>query len=94
MSKAEIRQFKSILKQGILRKIDVSLDYKFQNVLLEIVTNYENLQQELDKKTKVLNEIKREIKLMQECSSIQLSYIFEKLLNKLEELEKRDNDEK
>lgn len=46
MNKEEMRQFKSLLKQGILRHINVSLDYKFQSALLEIINDYEKLEQE------------------------------------------------
>ena len=48
MNKEEIRQFKSILRQGILRKTNVLLDYKFQEALLKIIKDYEQLETNRD----------------------------------------------
>lgn len=49
MSKEEIKHFKAILKQGILRHKNVLLDYKFQEELLNIIKNYEKALQRINK---------------------------------------------
>ena len=46
MNKEEIRHFKSLLRQGILRHKSILLDDKFQSELLNIIKGYEQLQQE------------------------------------------------
>jgi predicted nuclease with TOPRIM domain len=46
MSKEEIKHFKSLLRQGSLRHMNILLDYKFQKELLNIIKDYENLQTE------------------------------------------------
>lgn len=51
MNKEEIKQFKSLLKQGILRHTNILLDYKFQSALLKIIENYEKLYIAKDKTT-------------------------------------------
>lgn len=51
MNKEEIKQFKSLLKQRILRHTNILLDYKFQSALLKIIENYEKLYIAKDKTT-------------------------------------------
>lgn len=52
MSKEEIRHFKSLLRQGSLRHMNILLDDKFQSELLNIIKDYELL----EKETKQLKE--------------------------------------
>ena len=46
MNKEEIRHFKSLLREGSLRHMNILLDDKFQSELLNIIKDYEKLQQE------------------------------------------------
>lgn len=46
MSKEEIRHFKSLLRQGSLRHMNILLDDKFQSELLNIIKDYELLEKE------------------------------------------------
>lgn len=43
MNKEEIRHFKSLLRQGSLRHMNILLDDKFQSELLNIIKDYELL---------------------------------------------------
>ena len=52
MNKEEIKHFKSLLRQGSLRHMNILLDDKFQKELLTIIKDYEELQQE----NKILKE--------------------------------------
>lgn len=63
MTKEEIKHFKSLLRQGSLRHMNILLDDKFQKELLTIIKDYEELQQEnqeykevIDKAIKELND--------------------------------------
>lgn len=47
--KEEIKHFKSLLRQGSLRNMNILLDDKFQKELQTIIEDYEKLQQENDK---------------------------------------------
>lgn len=49
MNKEEIKHFKSLLRQGSLRHMNILLDDKFQKELQTIIEDYEKLQQENDK---------------------------------------------
>lgn len=49
MNKEEIRHFKSLLRQGSLRHMNILLDDKFQKELQTIIEDYEKLQQENEK---------------------------------------------
>lgn len=46
MNKEEIKHFKSLLRQGSLRHMNILLDDKFQKELLNIIKDYEKLQTE------------------------------------------------
>lgn len=46
MSKEEIRHFKTLLRQGSLRHMNILLDDKFQSELLNIIKDYELLEKE------------------------------------------------
>lgn len=46
MTKEEIKHFKSLLRQGSLRHMNILLDDKFQKELLSMIKDYEKLQQE------------------------------------------------
>lgn len=48
MNKEEIKHFKAMLRQGILRHMNIILDDKFQQELLKIIKDYEQLQKEYD----------------------------------------------
>ena len=49
MNKEEIKHFKAMLRQGSLRHMNILLDDKFQKELLNIIKDYEKLQQENEK---------------------------------------------
>lgn len=58
MTKEEIKHFKSLLRQGSLRHMNILLDDKFQKELLTIIKDYEELQQENQKQKEVIDKIK------------------------------------
>lgn len=49
MNKEEIKHFKSLLRQGSLRHMNILLDDRFQKELQTIIEDYEKLQQENEK---------------------------------------------
>ncbi len=49
MNKEEIKHFKSLLRQGSLRHMNILLDDNFQKELQTIIKDYEKLQQENEK---------------------------------------------
>lgn len=61
MNKEEIKHFKSLLRQGSLRHMNILLDDKFQKELLTIIKNYEQLQQENERLKDNWNELKEYI---------------------------------
>ena len=62
MNKEEIKNFKSLLRQGSLRHMNILLDDKFQKELLTIIKDYEQLQQENEKLKDNWNKLKEYIK--------------------------------
>lgn len=61
MDKEEIKHFKSMLRQGTLRHMNILLDGKFQSELLNIIKDYEKLQQENQKYKEVIDKAKEYI---------------------------------
>ena len=57
MNKEEIKHFKSLLRQGSLRHMNILLDDKFQKELLNVIKDYEILQERIDKATERLNAL-------------------------------------
>jgi predicted nuclease with TOPRIM domain len=80
MTKEEIKHFKSLLRQGSLRHMNILLDDKFQKELLTIIKDYEKLQQE----NKQLNE---DIKVLfkENCNKEEVIKRYEDNWNKLKE---------
>ena len=62
MNKEEIRQFKSLLKQGSLRHMNIILDDKFQKSLLEIIKDYEKKDQQITQLTNNWNALEEWVK--------------------------------
>ena len=60
--KEEIKHFKSLLRQGSLRHMNILLDDKFQKELQTIIEDYEKLQQENKRQKEVIDEIMNLIK--------------------------------
>lgn len=56
MNKEEIRYFKALLRQGILRHRSLLLDAKFQSELLNIIKGYEHLEQQCKKQKEVIDK--------------------------------------
>lgn len=56
MTKEEIKHFKSLLRQGSLRHMNILLDDKFQKELLTIIKDYEELQQENQEYKEVIDK--------------------------------------
>ena len=54
----DIKQFKSILKQGISRNTDVLLGCEFLEKLLNIINDYENTKNQLQQKENIIKEAK------------------------------------
>ena len=57
MNKEEIRHFKALLRQGILRHRSLLLDAKFQSELLNIIKGYEHLEQQCKKQKEVIDKV-------------------------------------
>ena len=53
----DIKQFKSILKQGISRNTDVLLGCEFLEKLLNIINDYENTKNQLQQKENIIKEV-------------------------------------
>lgn len=62
MNKEEIRHFKALLRQGILRHRSLLLDAKFQSELLNIIKGYEHLEQQCKKQKELIDRILNETK--------------------------------
>ena len=58
MNKEEIRHFKSLLRQGSLRHMNILLNDKFQSELLDIIKDYERLIKENQKQKEVIDKAK------------------------------------
>lgn len=58
--KDEIKHFKSLLRQGSLRHMNILLDDKFQKELQTIIEDYEKLQQE-NQQLKILISAREEV---------------------------------
>lgn len=54
----DIKQFKSILKQGISRNTDVLLGCEFLEKLLNIINDYENTKNQLQQKDNIIKEVR------------------------------------
>lgn len=67
MNKEEIRQFKALLRQGILRHRSVLLDAKFQSELLNIIKGYEHLEQQCKKQQKVIDKANKKLNNFIDC---------------------------
>lgn len=66
----DIKQFKSILKQGISRNTDVLLGCEFLEKLLNIINDYENTKNQLKQKENKEKEIREYIdKYSRYCSN-------------------------
>ena len=57
----DIKQFKSILKQGISRNTDVLLGCEFLEKLLNIINDYENTKIQLQQKENIIKEAREYI---------------------------------
>ena len=58
MNKEEIKHFKSLLRQGSVRHMNILLNDKFQKELQTIIKNYEKLQRENKKQKEVIDKAK------------------------------------
>ena len=74
MNKEEIKHFKAILRQGILRHKNILLDYKFQEELLNIIKGYEKLEHE---NKELHNKIDKAIEYIKNKQVIDLDYLDE-----------------
>lgn len=96
MSKEEIRHFKSLLRQGSLRHMNILLDDKFQSELLNIIKDYELLEKENKQLKDNWNKLKEYIGTEWYCfnnESVEFE-VAKSILSKMQELEKgSDSDE-
>ena len=99
MNKEEIKHFKSLLRQGSLRHMNILLDDKFQKELLTIIKDYEKLQQENEKLKDNWNYIKKMLKEARQekyisgycgtCTDVDIDF----LLGKMQELQGSNSNE-
>ena len=100
MNKEEIKHFKSLLRQGSLRHMNILLDDKFQKELLTIIKDYEKLQRENERLKDNWNYIKKMLKEARQeefningycgtCTDVDIDF----LLDKMQELQGSDSDE-
>ena len=67
----DIKQFKSILKQGISRNTDVLLGCEFLEKLLNIINDYENTKNQLQQKENIIKEVREYITSYESIETIQ-----------------------
>lgn len=79
MNKEEIRHFKALLRQGILRHRSVLLDVKFQSELLNIIKGYEQLEQQCQKQQEVI--IKAVLELVNIDGNLSNSQLSDRICN-------------
>ena len=99
MNKEEIKHFKSLLRQGSLRHMNILLDDKFQKELLTIIKDYEKLQRENERLKDNWNYIKKMLKEARQeeyisgycgtCIDVDIDF----LLGKMQELQGSDSNE-
>ena len=99
MNKEEIKHFKSLLRQGSLRHMNILLDDKFQKELLTIIKDYEKLQRENERLKDNWNYIKKMLKEARQeeyisgycgtCTDVDIDF----LLGKMQELQGSDSNE-
>lgn len=101
MNKEEIRQFKSLLKQGSLRHMNIILDDKFQKSLLEIIKDYDEKDKQITQLTNNWNELEELISnLLKEADSTKSDlYIYEQnkaimrmILDNMKEIKEKNNE--
>lgn len=85
MKKVEIRHFKSLLREGSLRHMNILLDDKFQSELINIIKGYELLEKEneilkenAENNDKVVDKVNWENQLLKKENQ-QLKYNWNKL---------------
>lgn len=81
----DIKQFKSILKQGISRNTDVLLGCEFLEKLLNIINDYENTKNQLQKKDNIIKDIKSQLDYLETYSSKE--DVFEDMKRRLNKIE-------
>lgn len=89
MNKEEIRHFKSLLRQGSLRHMNILLDDKFQSELLNIIKGYELLEKEneilkenAEHNDKVVDKVNWENQLLKKENK-NLKEVIDKAIDKL-----------
>ena len=84
MNKEEIKHFKAMLRQGSLRHMNIILDDKFQKELLNIIKDYEKLQQENQ-------QLKEQVEVYENPDDLTLMFMYcgEKAKDKIKELQQR-----
>lgn len=91
--KEEIKHFKSLLRQGSLRHMNILLDDKFQKELQTIIEDYEKLQQENKQLKDNWNKLKEYIKTEIPEDVVIDTEWFVSILDKMQELEGSDSNE-
>lgn len=81
----DIKQFKSILKQGISRNTDVLLGCEFLEKLLNIINDYENTKNQLQQKENIIKDIKSQLDYLETYSSKE--DVFEDMKRRLNKIE-------
>ena len=95
MNKEEIKHFKSLLRQGSLRHMNILLDDKFQKELLTIIKDYEKLQQENQRLKDNWNKLRDYIGAEWYCydnESVECEVAGD-ILDKMQELQGSDSNE-
>ena len=89
MNKEEIKHFKAMLRQGSLRHMNILLDDKFQKELLNIIKDFEKLQQENNQLKEQRQELRSwlEDEIINSKAASSQYYWFGRVLSKLNELE-------
>ena len=85
----DIKQFKSILKQGISRNTDVLLGCEFLEKLLNIINDYENTKNQLQQKDNIIKEVRE---FIYKCNDGKQGINYSGCSKLLEILDKAGND--
>lgn len=78
----DIKQFKSILKQGISRNTDVLLGCEFLEKLLNIINDYENTKNQLQQKENIIKEVREYVNTDKNCIPKHIKDYINNLLDK------------
>ncbi len=88
----DIKQFRSILKQGISRNTDVLLGCEFLEKLLNMINDYENTKNQLQQKENIIKEVREYIEKEREKMKNHQYAVGIRRLNKINKIIRSDEE--